>query len=250
MIMTLLKPNEVLNDLLGYQGMKIIQRPDMFNFSLDSTLLADFVVITKNINTIIDLGTGFAPVPLFLSQKTNAQIIGVEVQEAVADLAQRNVALNHLENQITVLHEDIKNLKKHFRPNSVDLITCNPPFFKYKQDSHLNLSDYKTIARHEKLIDLATILKMSRYLLSHKAHLYLVHRPERLSEIIALLKEQGFAIKRLRFVYPKINQPAINVLIDASNQGSEGMTILPPLIVHNEKGYTEEVLRIFNNERR
>ena len=248
--MTALKQNEVLNDLLGYQGLKIIQRPDMFNFSLDSTLLADFVSMSSKVKKIIDFGTGFAPVPLFLSLKTKASIVGVEIQEEVVELARRNVSLNNLDNQIKILHEDIKKLKDLYPPSSIDLITCNPPFFKYQEDANINDSEYKTIARHEKFIDLASIINMAKYLLNNKAHLYLVHRPERLSEIMMLLKEHGFTIKRLRFIHPKSHLPAKSVLIDASKRGLEGLKILPPLIVHHDNGYTEEVLKIFNNERK
>ncbi|HPN89856.1 MAG TPA: methyltransferase domain-containing protein, partial [Bacilli bacterium] len=100
---------EVINDLLGYEGLKIIQRPDIFNFSLDSTLLASFATINKADKMIVDLGCGNAPIPLFLSLRTKAKIYGIEIQPEIADLAKRSVELNKLENQITILEEDIKN---------------------------------------------------------------------------------------------------------------------------------------------
>ncbi len=243
-----LKEGEVLNDLLGFEGLKIIQHPEMFNFSLDSTLLADFVVITKRINTILDLGTGFAPIPLMLSRKTAKPIVGVEIQQDVSDVAKRNVKLNELDNQITVLNEDIKNLKSHFDKNSFNLITCNPPFFKHKETSNINKNDYKTIARHEVKVNLKGIVDMAAYLLQDKGHFVLVHRPERLQEIITLFMANSLEMKRLRFIHPKQGEDAYMVLIDAVKRGNKGLKILPPLIVHNHQGYTQEALVIFNVE--
>ena len=132
---------EIIHDLLGYDGIKIIQRPDMFNFSLDSTLLADFVIPLTKTKKILDLGTGNAPIPLFLSMKTKAKIIGIELQEDVFDLAVRTIKLNNLENQITILNKDIKGIHKSFENSYFDLINCNPPFFKYKESSHTNKHD-------------------------------------------------------------------------------------------------------------
>ncbi|MCK5761489.1 MAG: tRNA1(Val) (adenine(37)-N6)-methyltransferase [Candidatus Izimaplasma sp.] len=226
--------------------MKIIQRTDMFNFSLDSTLLADFVKLTTKTKKILDLGTGNAPIPLFLSMKTKAKIVGIELQEDVFDLAIRTIKLNNLENQITILNQDIKGIHKLYKNSEFDLITCNPPFFKYKESSNINKNDYKTIARHEVFITLEEIIIESKRLLTTKGSLVLVHRTERLVEIINLLTKHRFELKRLRFVYPKKGESSNMVLLDASNNGLPGLKILEPLYVHENNTYTEEVLRIFN----
>jgi len=237
---------EVINDLLGYDGIKIIQRPDMFNFSLDSTLLADFANPLTKTKKILDLGTGNAPIPLFLSMKTEAKIIGIEIQKDVFDIAKRSIKLNNLENQITILNDDIKNIHKKFENSEFDLITCNPPFFKYKDTSNVNKNDYKTIARHEVFITLEEIIIEAKRLLTTKGSLVMVHRTERLEEIIILLAKHRFAIKRLRLVYPKVGEISNMVLIDASNNGQPGLKILEPLYVHENGTYTKEVLKIFN----
>jgi tRNA1Val (adenine37-N6)-methyltransferase len=237
--------NEVINDLLGYDGLKIIQRPDMFNFSLDSTLLADFVVPLTKTKKIMDLGTGNAPIPLFLSLKTKAHITGVEIQEEVYDLAKRSVELNNLTNRITILNDNIKGLSKKFENSEFDIITCNPPFFKHKQESHVNKNDYKTIARHEVLITLEEIIIEVKRLLKTKGSFCMVHRTERIEEIIMLLNKHNFSIKRLRFVYPKKGEDSYTVLIDASNNGSTGLKLLEPLYVHEGLEYTEEIRKIF-----
>ncbi len=237
---------EVINDLLGYDGLKIIQRPDMFNFSLDSTLLADFCNPLTRTKKILDLGTGNAPIPLFLSLKTKAQIIGLEIQEDVYNIALRNIKLNNLESQITIIKEDIKGIHKKFKNGEFDLITCNPPFFKHKETSNINKNDYKTIARHEVLITLEDIIIESKRLLKTKSSLCMVHRTDRLVEIINLLTKYKFTIKRMRFVYPKKGEISNIVLIDASNNGSTGLKLLEPLYVHENNEYTDEIRRIFN----
>jgi tRNA1Val (adenine37-N6)-methyltransferase len=236
---------EVIHDLLGYDGIKIIQRPDMFNFSLDSTLLADFVKPLTKTKKIMDLGTGNAPIPLFLSLKTNAKIIGVEIQSEVYDLAKRSVELNNLQDQITIINKDIKGLSKQFENSEFDIITCNPPFFKHKDTSHTNQTDYKTIARHEVLITLEEIIIEAKRLLKTKGSFCMVHRTERIEEIIMLLNKHKFAIKRLRFVYPQKGDTSYTVLVDASNNGNTGLTLLEPLYVHEDGKYSDEVLRIF-----
>ncbi len=237
---------EVINDLLGYEGLKIIQRPDMFNFSLDSTLLADFATPLTKTKKILDLGTGNAPIPLFLSLKTNAKIVGVEIQKDVYEIAKRNITLNKLDDQIVIINDDIKGIHKKYENSEFDLITCNPPFFKYKETSNTNKNDYKTIARHEVLITLEEIIIEAKRLLKTKSPLCMVHRTERVVEIINLLTKHNFAIKRLRFVYPKHGEESNMVLIEASNNGNNGLKLMEPLYVHENGGYTEEIRRIFN----
>jgi tRNA1(Val) A37 N6-methylase TrmN6 len=236
---------EVIHDLLGYDGLKIIQRPDMFNFSLDSTLLADFVTPLSKTKKILDMGCGNAPIPLFLSLKTDALITGIDIQEDVYDLAKRSVELNNLQHQITIKLQDIKGLHKHYENGAFDIITCNPPFFKYKDSSHINESDYKTIARHEVLVTLEDIIKESKRLLKTKGSLYMVHRTERLIDIIETMRRHAFSIKRMRFVYPKQGMDSNMVLIEASNNGQTSLKLLPPLYVHEGDSYTDEILTIF-----
>jgi len=236
---------EVINDLLGYDGLKIIQRTDMFHFSLDSTLLADFVVITSKTKNIIDLGTGNAPIPLFLSLKTDASIVGIDIQEAAYDLARRSVELNNLQGQILIKHQDIKGIHKKYENGSYDIVTCNPPFFKYIESSNVNKNTFKTIARHEVLVTLEDVIKEAKRLLTTKGSLYLVHRTERLMDMMVLLHKHKFSVKRIRFVYSKAGEQSNMVLLEASNNGLTIVKVDPPLIVHQDDGYTDEIKRIF-----
>ncbi len=248
--MAILKKDEVLNDLLGFKNMKIIQNPKMFNFSLDSALLAYFTPVSNQTKRIIDLGTGFAPVPLMLSHKTTSPIIGVELQQDVYDIAKRNIALNKLETQITIVHDDIKQLLNRYQPKTFDVVVCNPPFFKYKADSNINKNMYKTIARHEIKIQLSEIVSVASKLLMDKGHFTMVHRPERLTEIIKLLDEHQLSIKHLRYVHARQDEHAMMILIDAVKNAKEGLKVLPPLFVHNDHDYSEAVQAIFKSERK
>lgn len=239
---------ELIHDLLGYNGIKIIQRPDMFCFSLDSILLADFIQTTKKTKKIVDLGTGNAPIPLFLSLKTKAHIYGVEIQEDVYDLACRSVELNNLQDQITIINDDIKNCFNHFEPNTVDIVCSNPPYFKYLPTSNINKNDYLTFARHEVKITLSEMIQVASKLLYSGGSFFLVHRSERLHEIFNELTKNKLQVKLIRFIYQKTTSNDANmVLIKATKGARTGLKVLPPLYVYNDKNeYTDEILQIFN----
>ncbi|MCI8445001.1 MAG: tRNA1(Val) (adenine(37)-N6)-methyltransferase [Bacilli bacterium] len=233
---------EVINDLLNYKNLKIIQNSEMFSFSLDSILLSNFVTINKNIDQILDIGCGNAPIPLILSTKTDAHITGVEIQEKVYDMAKRTIALNHLEEQIDIINDDINLRYQQIESDQYDIITCNPPYFKVSPNSHFNLSDYKTIARHEVTLNLQQLLKISRKLLKNGGVLAIVHRPERLIDLIEEMRKNNIEPKKLQFVYPRKDQQCNTILIEGVKNGNPGLKILNPLYVHNETDeYTDEI---------
>ncbi len=235
---------KVVNDLIGYKNRKIIQDPEMFNFSLDSVLLPNFITINENIKQILDIGTGNAPIPLILSTKTKANIIGYEIQKEVSLLAKESIEINNLQNQITIINDDIKN--NTYETETFDIITCNPPYFEVKDKSKFNKNDYKTIARHEVSLTLEEILKISKKLLKNGGTLGLVHRPERLIDILFQMRKYNIEPKKIRLVYPKKEKEANILLIEGKKNGKKGLKILPPLYSHNEDGtYTEEIQRYF-----
>lgn len=240
---------EVINDLLGYEGLKIIQRPDIFNFSLDSTLLADFVTVNKSDKKIIDLGCGNGYIPIFLTLKTKAQIDGVEIQPEIADLAKRSVSLNKLEHQITIYNNDLKDIYHTVGQSQYNVVTCNPPYFKFNGESKINESIHQTIARHEIYANLEDVIKSANILLKDGGTFAMVHRAERMMEILLKLDKHHFAVKRMRFVYPKTTSTdALAILVEAKKKGNSGsIKILPPMYVEKEDGtYTDEILKIFN----
>ncbi len=235
-----------INDLVYFKNIKIVQDKDYFNFSLDSVLLPNFVEIPKKTKKILDMCTGNAPIPLILSTKTNAQIYAVELQKEVYSLAKETVKINKLDNQIELINDNVKNLKKIFNTETFDIITCNPPYFKKKDDSIINKNKVKSIARHEIEMELEDIMIMSKALLKNEGSLVLVHRTERLVEIIELMKKHNIEPKRMRLIYPKVNAESNLVLIDGRKNGKEGLKILPPLYIHkDDNSYTNEVLEMF-----
>ncbi len=237
---------KVKNYLLGYKNLYIYQDTSMFQFSLDSVLLPNFITISKKAKKILDIGCGNAPIPLILSTKTEASITGVELQPEVASLARDSICCNHLEERIEIIEGDINEVSKNFEDGSFDIITCNPPYFKYQEDSNVNESTYKTIARHEIYLNLEQLLQISSRLLSANGVLGIVHRPERLVEILELMRKYRIEPKRIQFVYPHLKEEANILLIEGRKLGNPGLKILSPLYSHTEDGeYTEEVKKFF-----
>lgn len=237
---------EVINYLLNYNNLKIVQDNEMFNFSLDSVLLPNFIKINKNITKILDIGCGNAPIPLILSTKTDAHITGVEIQKEVSELAKKSVKLNNLENQIEIINKDINDYAKEMETDTFDIITCNPPFFKYSKNSNINDSDYKTIARHEVKLNLDQLFSISKKLLKNNGIIGVVHRPDRLIDIIEAMRKNNIEPKKIQFVYPKKNTEANILLIEGAKNGKPGVKILDPLYAHEENGeYTKEIKQFF-----
>ena len=237
---------KVKNRLLNYTNMDIIQDTDYFNFSLDSVLLPNFVTLNKNIKNVIDLCTGNAPIPLILSTKTDAKIIGIELQKEIYDLAIESVEINNLQDIINILNYDVKEIDKIFETESFDVITCNPPYFKYTENSNINKNDIKTLARHEVTLNLNDIFKVAKKILKNNGVIALVHRPERLVEIIDTMRENNIEPKRLQFIYPNENKESNMILIEGRKNGNPGLKVLKPLYVHDENGnYKKEIKDMF-----
>lgn len=237
---------KVTNYLLGYKNLKIVQDNEMFNFSLDSVLLPNFVTINKNISKILDIGCGNAPIPLILSTKTKAEILGVEIQKSVYELACESIMINNKQDQIKIINQDINDFYKNEETDTYDIITCNPPFFKYIETSNINKNDYKTIARHEVTLNISQLFTIAKKLLKNNGVIAIVHRPERFVEIIDEMKKNNIEPKRVQFIYPKIDMEANIMLIEGTKNGKPGLKIMPPLYTHEKNGeYTETIKKYF-----
>ena len=225
--------SKVKNDLFDYKNRYIMQMKDGFKFSLDSLLLAEFVKIKKNDKKILDMCTGNAPVPLVLSLKTDAEIVCFEIQKEISELALESVKINSLEKNIRIINDDIKSIDSYFESNAFDIITCNPPYFKTKEDGYRNKNDFLTLARHEIAIDLETIFKIaSKYLKDNKAF-YLVHRVERLDDIIVLARENKMNVKELQFISTKKEKAANTILVKCVKNGKPGIKLRKDICVDN-----------------
>ena len=239
---------KVLNDLLGYNNLKIYQDTEWFSFSLDSVLLPNFVSINKNVTKILDLGTGNAPIPMILSTIVGdkVKIYGIEIQKDLYDLAKESVEYNNLSSRIELINDDMKNLDKYFEANSFDVILSNPPYFKLEELSKKNDNTHKTIARHELKITLEDIISIAKKYLNNNGVFAMVHRTDRLIEIIELMRKNNIEPKRIRLIYPKENTNSNMVLIEGRKNGNSGLIIEKPLYIHNEDGsYLDNINKMF-----
>lgn len=243
-----LRENERIDDL-EYKGLKIIQNKDGFCFGLDSVLLSDFAKEIKPNSRVLDLGTGTGIISILLCGKTKLkEIIGVEIQKEVYEMAKRSVELNQLENKLKIINEDIKNLSKIFPANSFDAIVTNPPY-KKENTGLKNESITIKISKHEIMCNIDDIAKISAKLLNSNCSLYMVHRPDRLVDIIEVLRKNKLEPKKIRFVYPKIEKKPNLVLIKATKGGKPFLKVEEPLIVYKQNGeYTDEILKIYNKK--
>ena len=240
---------KVKNRLLNFGNMIIYQDNDYFLFSLDSVLLANFVTLKLTDKRIIDLCSGNAPVPMLMSFRTKARIFGVELQKYICDMGIDSIRENNLNEQIQLINDDVMQIDKMFEAESFDVVTCNPPYFKYNTNSLINDNDGKAVARHEVKIKLEDIIIKAKYLLKNGGTFAIVHRPERMIEIINLMQKNGIEPKKIRFVYPKKNKEANMLLIEGIKGGKQGLKLLYPLIVHDEVGnYVEEVKKMFGSD--
>ncbi|WP_313153511.1 tRNA1(Val) (adenine(37)-N6)-methyltransferase [Lacrimispora sp.] len=239
-----LKENERIDDLQR-NGYKIIQNRDGFCFGMDAVLLSGFALVKPG-EKAVDLGTGTGIIPLLLEAKNQGlHYTGLEIQEAMAEMARRSVALNHLEEKISIVTGDIKEASRLFGAASFDVVTSNPP---YMNDSHglKNPELPKAIARHEVLCTLNDVTREAARLLRPGGRFYMVHRPHRLAEIITALKSFGLEPKRLKMVHPFVDREANMVLIEAVRGGRSMIKVEAPVIVYKEPGvYTDEIYTIY-----
>ena len=243
-----LKENERIDDL-EFEDLKIIQNTKGFCFGIDSVLLSDFAKNIKKNYTIVDLGTGTGIISILLSKKTEAKkIYGIELQEEVCDMVSRSVLLNNLQDKIEIINKNIKNISDTLGINVCDVVVTNPPYKKYGTGL-LNEDDSKIISRHEKECTLEDVIKQSFKILKDKGLFYMVHRPDRLVDIIYLMRKYKIEPKEIRIVYSNIKSKAVLVLIKGIKNAGEELKVLSPLYIYNEDGtYTDEVLRIYNKK--
>ncbi|AVK60511.1 SAM-dependent methyltransferase [Lactobacillus sp. CBA3605] len=234
-------------DQLYSKDIQIIQSSQVFSFSLDAVLLGAFAQVPRSAKTLtVDLCAGNGAVGLFVSQQTNGAIVEVELQPRLADMAQRSIELNQLTDRMTVLNQDLLTVTTKIAKDSVDVVLCNPPYFKDQPQSQKNPNPHLAIARHEISANLDQILMVTSGLLKMTGKAYFVHRPDRLDELFQAMAQHRLAPKRIRFVHPKADREANMVLVEMIKDGrSNGVRILPPVVVYQADGtYGDEVRQL------
>jgi len=228
-----LNNNEKIEDL-GENGLRIIQANDSYRFSVDAILLLNFIRL-KNYEKVIDLGTGSGIIPLLLfAKRKGLSIFGIEIQKNLADMARRSVELNKLENGITIVQEDFRNLKNIFKNQQFDVVVSNPPYISLGQGK-INPSSSRAIARHEIKGDLENIISVSNYLLKNKGRIYLIYRSAKLIKLIITLKKYCIEPKVIKFIHPGPGENANLVLLEGIKSGKDELKIEDPIFLNFNK---------------
>ena len=239
----LVKCGERVDDLQN--GYFVIQDPKKFCFGMDAVLLSGFARVKKG-ETALDMGTGTGIIPILLSQRTEGKhFTGLEIQAECAEMADRSVKYNCLEDRIQIVEGDIKEAAGIFGAASFDVVTCNPPYM-IGQHGLTNPHMPKAIARHEILCTFDDVASQAARVLKDRGRFYLVHRPFRLVELMAALTKYKLEPKRMQLVYPYIDKEPNMVLIEGLRGGKSRVTVEKPLIVYKEQGvYTDEIYDIY-----
>lgn len=225
---------ERIDDLLTDTGLSIIQSRDVFSFSLDAVLLSRFANIPKR-GRIADLCSGNGVIPILMSTRTGAKMDAIEIQPRLADMARRSVAMNGLEEQITVIREDLRVYAKSAGNGIYDAITVNPPYMPVTAGDQ-NVNEHYAIARHEIHCTIEDIASACCRLLRPGGKLSMVHRPSRLLDIVEAMRRWKLEPKRIQFVHPNTKSEANMLLIEATRDGKPDIRLLPPIMVYNDEG--------------
>ena len=231
-------------DFLLKEKLEIIQNDDVFSFSTDALLLAHFTKIKKK-DVIMDLCSGNGVIPLLLSHKGNQFIEGIEIQEQLVHMAKRSIVHNHLTDRIHMYHMDLKQAHHTFKPAQYSLVTCNPPYFKVNQQFQ-HQKDAHKIARHEIMCTLDDCCFEARHLLKEGGRFLIVHRADRLMDVLSSMRHYRLEPKKLYFIYSKPGKVAQTIVVEGRKGGNQWLDIQQPFYIYNEDGtYSEEMREIY-----
>lgn len=241
-----LKENERVDDL-QCKGLKLIQNIKGFCFGIDAVLLANFSRVKRGAK-VVDLGTGTGIIPVLIAGKSRAdEIIGVEIQEEVADMARRSVLLNNLSSRINIISQDLNYVTPQIGKNSVDVVVSNPPYMH--SNGLVNQNDKKAISRHGIMCDLEDVFRVANDLLKANGRLYMINRTLRLVDIMVYARKYHLEPKNMRFVHSRVGKAPKLVLVEFVKGGKPEVKVLEPLYVYKDDGrYTQEILDIYSKD--
>ncbi len=228
-------PVDVTEDSLFGGRLKILQPVKGYRFALDAVLLAGLSRPLPDEN-VVDLGTGCGVIPLIFAYRNQGKsITGIEIQEALAELASRNVEINSLKNKVKILKGDFKKIREYLPPEEADLVVSNPPYRKVRT-GRINPNEEKALARHEILGSVEDVLKAAKYLLKTKGRLATIYPAYRLAHLISAASKTGFEPKKLTVIYSAPGQSACLVYMEARKGGGEELHIDPPFYIYDASG--------------
>lgn len=245
--MNLLPSPDETRDTFFNGKLQIIQKKRGYRFSVDAVLLSQFIKIRKN-ERVIDLGTGCGILPLLLSHTTKAHsFIGIEIQKGLVECAKKNVLLNHLDDRISILKQDFRELKGTFPPGSFDVVLSNPPYRK-ALTGRINPTMEKAIARHEMKGTLEDLISIASYLLPHKGRCYVIFPTLRTVDLLVVLRSKKLEPKRLQFVYPHVGEEAKFLLVESMKASGVELKLMEPLILHESTIKDGGAEKFFDND--
>lgn len=228
-------------DELNKVNKKIIQKKDGFRFAVDAVLIANFLNL-KGVKTVLDIGTGTGIIPILISEKNIEKIYGIEIQSNIADMAERSIKLNNLGEKISIINTDIKKFKNDFK---VDMIVSNPPYMKV-DEGKISENIEKAISRHELKLTFEEFISSAKKILKSGGSINIIHRIKRFEEVMNILKNNNFNIKRIRIVYSKLGKDAILFMVEAIKDRKCDIVIKEPIYLYDkENTYSNEVMSYY-----
>ncbi len=233
---------------LFLNNMVIYQDTEHQSFTMDSLLLGNFATINKKTNKIVDLCAGNAPVALYLATRTNALIDSVELQETPCVSARESIKANNLEDRLSIYNVNVNGVSKILKADSYDLVTVNPPFFEYNENTKVKDKESITLARFEKELKLSNLLNEAAVLLKTKGYFAIIYRPDRLTDLLSEMRNKGIEPKRLQFIRPKNKKAPKHVLVEGiKTSNTNGLIIMDDFIIYNDDDtYKEDALELYN----
>lgn len=240
-----MRTDELIDDL-QLKGLKLLQKKDNFKFGIDAVILADFTKAKKR-DTVIDLCSGTGAIPFLIwGRYETKKIIGIEIQEDMVEMANRSSKINNLSKTISFINRDLKDIDFLKQLDKVDVVTVNPPY-KINLAGIKNPSDKLAISRHEIMCNLEDVIVAGKSVLKDNGRIFMVHRPERLADIITLMRKYNIEPKRIRMVHPNTKKPPNIVLIEGQNFGGKFLKWEAPLYVYKDAlEYSDEINEIYN----
>ena len=241
-------PDERIDDL-EFNDLKIIQNKKNFCFGIDSVLISNFCTKIKSASNAVDIGSGTGIIPILFASKAKIDhIYGIEIQSEIAEMSKRSIELNNLENKIEILNINVKDALKYINPNSIDCVVTNPPYMKNGTGAK-NEDRGKVIARHEVEITLSEILEISYKLLKDRGEFFMIHRVDRLVDVLYEMRSKRLEPKEIQFIHSYVNNSPNLFMVRAIKNGGNQLKVLDPLVVYKSNGeYTDEILKIYGKK--
>lgn len=232
-------------DDLQFENLKLLQNPDEYCFTSDAVILSS-LVRAKATDTVVDFGCGNGVISILVAAKTKCKkIVGIELQRSAASLAKQNVTLNKLEEKIEIINEDIQNCVRLIGKESVEVVVCNPPYFT-KESGEQRLTQSIALSRHESTCGLLTIVQSASQVLKFGGKFFMIHKSERLAEVLTHLSNCNLQPKKITFIYPKESLPADTFIVEAKKGGKIGVAIESVVVYDSDGNYTNTAKKLYN----